>query len=198
MKNASFLLSRPRYISLFVLVIAAISVVAACSNAPSPSPTLIAPRIPERQIEVSTPTSFLPLPSITPTQIPTLIPITPTTTSTPEFASTPTFTSTLTGRVEWTEAGRYVGENRTVCGPVAGTHFAEDSRGQPTFLNLGEDYPSPKRFVVLIWGDNRPDFPFEPESYYEGKTICATGDIQEYQGSYEVEIRSPDAVEIQR
>lgn len=192
------LLTRLKCIGFFALVIAALPVVTACSSLLARSPAPITPRVPEAQIEVHTSTAFMPFPSVTPTQLSTLTPEPPTATIAPEFTSIPTLTSTITDRVDWTEAGRYVGENRTVCGPVAGARFAKDSRGQPTFLNVGEDYPSPKRFVVLIWGDDRPNFPFEPESYYEGKTICATGEIQEYQGSYEVEIRSPNAVEIQR
>jgi hypothetical protein len=104
---------------------------------------------------------------------------------------------TAADRVQWAEAGNYLSERHTVCGPVAGTHFAEDSRGQPTFLNLGEDYPSPQRFVVLIWGEDRGSFPSAPESYYEGKVICASGVIQEYQGVFEMEVRLPEQIEVQ-
>jgi len=155
---------------------------------------------------VFTPTAFTPFPSFTltvqeaapPTLAPTLTSTTRNTAPAPDFTPTPSLEPTLTDRIEWTEAGQYAGEERQVCGPVAGTHFAEDSRGKPTFLNVGEDYPSPKRFVVLIWGDDRHNFPSAPEDYYEGKAICASGEIQEYEGVFEIEIRSPAQIEIQQ
>src|ERR1700675_1808972 len=39
------------------------------------------------------------------------------------------------------EARDHVGEVQTVCGKLASTHYAADSKGQPTFLNLDEPYP---------------------------------------------------------
>ncbi len=107
------------------------------------------------------------------------------------------FTATPTPAVvDWTEAGKYVGEQQVVCGPVAGTHYAASSRGKPTFLNVGEDYPSPRRFVVLIWGEYRHNFPEPPESLYLNKDICVRGKITEYKGIFEIEIRSAEAITI--
>jgi hypothetical protein len=101
-------------------------------------------------------------------------------------------------RIDWTEAGSYVGEEKTVCGPVMGAKYAEDSNGKPTFLNVGEDYPSPKRFTVLIWGEDRSNFAFKPEDEYLGKTICVSGEIQEYKGSFEIIVSSSDEIEVQQ
>jgi hypothetical protein len=123
------------------------------------------------------------------------------------FLSSPTPSSTVSveaawtatstpGAIDWTEAGKYVGQSRVICGPVAGTHYASSSRGKPTFLNIGEDYPSPRRFVVLIWGEYRRNFPEPPESLYQDKIICVSGIITEYKGVFEVEIRSPNEVTI--
>jgi hypothetical protein len=197
---------RLNYPIFFFLVLTVIPVIAACSDRLAASRVALTPDVSIRLEVVFTPTNFMPLPSFTPTkqeavpltQAPTLTSTVTITASAPDFTPTPTLEPTLTDRVEWTEAGRYVGEERQVCGPVAGTHFAEDSRGQPTFLNVGEDYPSPKRFVVLIWGDERHNFPSAPEEYYEGKIICARGKIQEYEGVFEMEIRSPAQIEIQQ
>src|ERR1017187_2168224 len=44
------------------------------------------------------------------------------------------------------QAKSHIGENATVCGVVASTHFAASSRGEPTFLNL--DKPYPKKLAV--------------------------------------------------
>jgi len=84
----------------------------------------------------------------------------------------------------------------TVEGPVAGTDYAESSNGSPTFLNVGVDYPDSSRFVVLIWGEDRSAFPDPPEDYYSGKTIDVTGTITDYNGVPQIEVSSPDQIEI--
>jgi len=198
--------SRLNYLRFFILVLIAIPAYSACSGRLAASHLAITPDESVRLQVVLTPTAFMPLPSFTqaeqevvpPTRAPTLTSTVTITAPDPDFTPTPTFEPTQIDKIEWTEAGLYVGEEHQVCGPVAGTHFAEDSRGQPTFLNVGEDYPSPKRFVVLIWGDDRHNFPSAPDDYYEGKIICARGEIQEYEGVFEIEIRSPAQIEIQQ
>lgn len=98
--------------------------------------------------------------------------------------------------IQWDEAINHVGEQGTVCGPVLDANYASTSNGQPTFLNLGRAYPDPDRFTVLIWGSNRGKFSPPPEQVYAGKTICATGLIEEYQGSAEIEAKTPDNIAI--
>jgi len=100
------------------------------------------------------------------------------------------------GAISWRDAGAHAGEQATVKGPVAGTHYAADSNGQPTFLNVGLDYPDPGRFTVLIWGNDRGRFPKPPENTYAGKTICAAGRIQEYRGVPEMEVSSPAQIAV--
>ena len=70
------------------------------------------------------------------------------------------------GAISWDEAKDHIGDRTTVYGPVAGTKYGATSSGRPTWLNIGKDYPSSERFVVIIWGDNRGNFPQPPESYY--------------------------------
>ena len=59
-----------------------------------------------------------------------------------------------TDQINWIEADDYVGEFVTVCGPVVSAYFATSTNGQPTFLNIGKEYPDPERFTALIWGRN--------------------------------------------
>jgi len=100
--------------------------------------------------------------------------------------------------ITWDEAKNHIGErvteNNPVYGPVVGTSYRPDIGGQPTWLNIGEDYPSQNRFVVIIWGDNRGDFPQAPEDYYLGKTIYVTGLIEYYGGVAEIQVASPDQI----
>ena len=99
--------------------------------------------------------------------------------------------------VNWYEAQNYIGERTTVCGPVVDATWASGSNGKPTFLNLGSPYPDPDRFTVVIWIQNRGNFPQAPEDYYLGKTICVTGLITEYNGIPQIEVQYPSEIEIQ-
>ena len=67
------------------------------------------------------------------------------------------------GAIAWDPATAHVGQIVTVRGPVMDGTFAWESRGQPTFLNLGLGYPDPARFSVVIWIPNRANFPAPPE-----------------------------------
>lgn len=128
-----------------------------------------------------------PIPTPTPTQTPTLTP-----TTTPTVTVTPT--PTISCDIQWNEAKYYIGEYMTVCGPVIDSHYASTSSGQPTFLNIGKDYPDLDRFTVVIWGDNRGNFPSPPEDYYLGKNIGVTGLITEYEGIAQIEVSTPSQI----
>ena len=93
--------------------------------------------------------------------------------------------------IPWYQAKRYVGLTRTVKGPVKGTMYASSSKGRPTFISIGKNYPNRSRFTVVIWGRNRSAFPSRPEVFYRGKTVLATGKIKMYKGSAQMFIRSP-------
>lgn len=99
------------------------------------------------------------------------------------------------GAISWSDASAHVGEMTIVVGPVVGTTFASSSNGQPTFLNIGRDYPDPGRFTVVIWGESRASFSTPPEDAYRGKTICVTGEIDTYQGIPQIVVSSPSQIE---
>jgi DNA/RNA endonuclease YhcR with UshA esterase domain len=85
------------------------------------------------------------------------------------------------------EASKHVDENGTVCGLVASAHFADGSKGQPTFLNLGKAYPN-QVFTAVIWGSDRSKFG-SLERSLDGKQVCVTGRIQLYRGKPEIVVR---------
>ena len=92
------------------------------------------------------------------------------------------------------EAKNHIGERTTVYGTVVSTNYAGGSSGQPTFLNMCYAYPNPDRFTVVIWGENRGNFPQPPEDYYDGKTIYVSGLIFHYDGVPEIEVTSPSQI----
>ena len=85
----------------------------------------------------------------------------------------------------------------TIRGPVVGTRFASASNGSPTFLNVGLNYPNPRRFTVVIWIENRSAFG-RPEVRYRRKTICVRGLVRSYRGVPEVFARSPSQIRVVR
>jgi hypothetical protein len=93
------------------------------------------------------------------------------------------------------QAKNHVGETATVCGVVAGTHYAASSRGNPTFVNVGPPYPK-QLFTILIWGDDLPKFSPKP-STWDGKRVCATGTIASYQGRPEIVAKAPGQVTVE-
>lgn len=128
----------------------------------------------------------------------TCAPSAPPVAETPTPAPTPTEEKELpSGAVSWNEAKHHIGERTTVYGPVVDTHWASGSKGKPTFLNMGKPYPDTERFTVVIWIQNRGNFPQAPEVYYLGKIIYVTGLITEYEGISQIEVRDPSQIEEQ-
>lgn len=99
------------------------------------------------------------------------------------------------GYICWYEAKEHIGDRLTVCGIVVDSHWASGSNGKPTFLNIGEPYPDPDRFTVVIWIDNRSKFPPYPEEHYLGMTVCVEGLIESYEGTAQIEATSPNQIQ---
>jgi hypothetical protein len=94
------------------------------------------------------------------------------------------------------EAKDHIGKNATVCGTVMSTHYADKTKGQPTFLNLDKPYPN-EIFTILIWGSDRPKFG-RPEPTYRDKAVCVTGKITAYKGIPEIIASEPSQIEIRK
>jgi micrococcal nuclease len=91
------------------------------------------------------------------------------------------------------EAINHIGQQATVCGKVASTHFSSRTKGQPTFINLNRPYPN-QIFTILIWGLDRSKFPGAPENYYSNKRICVSGKIQQFKGAPEIIARNANQI----
>ena len=98
--------------------------------------------------------------------------------------------------ISWSQAASNVGKRVTVVGPVMSVTYASSSKGKPTFLNIGRNYPDAGRFTVLIWGEHLSSFPQSPESMYKGKTVAVTGLIVMYQGVPEIEVTGPNQIQV--
>jgi hypothetical protein len=74
---------------------------------------------------------------------------------------------------------------------VSGLHYAERSRGKPTFINFDKPYPN-QDFTLMIWDDDRPGF--GNLGKYAGHQVCARGVITEYHGKPEMVVHDPSSV----
>lgn len=101
------------------------------------------------------------------------------------------------GAIPWDKVKEYGdGEDIIVYGTVESASYASDSKGKPTFLNIGNAYPNTNRFQVIIWGENRSNFSDTPETYYLGEMVLVSGELEYYNGIPEIEISSPKAIKI--
>ena len=100
-------------------------------------------------------------------------------------------------RISARQAGNYIGEQAEVCGRIASTSYRSDIGGEPTFLNFERPHPDAV-FTVVIWGDNRTKWDSPPEQLYAERQICARGEIEEHQGTPQIEVRDPDQIHIER
>lgn len=90
------------------------------------------------------------------------------------------------GAISWDSALNHLGIEQYVCGPLASIRYSSDD----AFLNLGEDYPSPTRFTVVLWDVG------EIEQIPSGTTICIMGPITTYEGSAQIQTWSLEQVEV--
>ena len=107
------------------------------------------------------------------------------------FLNVPAFAD-ASASISPVDAENHVGERATVCGFVASTKYAIQSRGAPTFLNLGKPYPN-QIFTAVVWGNARSNLSYQPESL-KGSSICVRGLISLYRGTPQIIVRDPSDI----
>jgi hypothetical protein len=90
-------------------------------------------------------------------------------------------------------ASEHIGEMWTVVGKVHEVYYDSDGNGQPTFIDIGGEYPN-QHVTLIIWGENRGMFSPSPESLFAGKWLDVTGEIYSYDGKPQIEIENPKQI----
>ena len=93
------------------------------------------------------------------------------------------------------EVSKHIGDSVTVCGKVSDMRYFEKSNKQPTFLNIGDQYPN-QQLTVVIWGETRKLFAGKVEDM-KGKNICITGRIILFKEKPEIIIEKPEQIIVQ-
>lgn len=100
----------------------------------------------------------------------------------------------LDNSIQASQASSYVGERTIVCGKVTKTHYARAVNGSPTFLNLGDQDKTD--FTIVIWGKDRSNFSDFPEVMYDNQNLCVRGLILSFEGTAEMQLKSPSDVQV--
>ena len=101
----------------------------------------------------------------------------------------PAATAQPAQKIEWLDAGKHIGETVVLKGTISHTH----NSGKACFLNFSQDYR--KTVTLVIFAKNFATFPQNPERYYNGKNVTATGKITEHGGRPEIIIEDAQAIE---
>lgn len=93
--------------------------------------------------------------------------------------------------VPWHEATQEVGRSSAIVGQVADANLEPEVGGAPTFVNLGNAYPDPERFDVVIYDDVRERFEGPPEDLLVDEYVCVLGEVQERDGVPQIVLQGP-------
>ncbi len=99
--------------------------------------------------------------------------------------------------IAWQDAGEVVGEASAIVGPVAAASYEPEVGGRPTFVNLGNAYPDPDRFDVVIYEDVRTRFADPPEALLPGEHVCVRGRVRDRDGVPQIVLEGPGWISIE-
>lgn len=95
------------------------------------------------------------------------------------------------GAVDYTQAGNFVGENKTVRGKVEKVYYS--AKSDTTFLDFCSNYQGCPFSSVVFSSDKGK---FGDLNQYEGKTVEITGLIKTYKGRAEIILKNPNQINI--
>jgi hypothetical protein len=93
--------------------------------------------------------------------------------------------------VAWDDTSLRAGQRTAVTGSVARATFEPDVGGAPTFLNLGNAYPDPDRFDVVIYEEVGDRFDRRPDRMLRGRTLCVQGQVRDREGVLQIILEDP-------
>jgi len=97
--------------------------------------------------------------------------------------------------IDIADVANHVGDSVKICSKIYGGKYLEQTKGSPTFLNVGGNYPDAP-FTLVIWNDVRKQFKYMPEDILKGKDVCIYGKIILYKNKPEIVISNPNQIPI--
>ncbi|RZL05770.1 MAG: hypothetical protein EOO89_25640 [Pedobacter sp.] len=95
--------------------------------------------------------------------------------------------STRTDSIQSSDARRYVGESKAVCGQV--TQLKDFSKG--TYLNMGRSYPN-QDLTIVVWSSDIRNL--GNLQSYVGQNMCIYGEITAYKGVPQINLVSASQI----
>ena len=113
------------------------------------------------------------------------------------------------GFIPSSKAGQHMGEEVTVRGLVKDYQWISGKPGRPTLLLFDvaalvergssiSDQEIPSTFTVVVWKEDTRKWPPAPSfgAVFNNKTVCATGMIEDYEGSPAIVATEPSQLKI--
>lgn len=100
--------------------------------------------------------------------------------------------TTCKNPIPWNEARAHIGKTLVVAGPLMKVTQRENVKGNPTWIEIGGSYPSDQRLMIIIWGQQKSNFPTLKTTHLEGKNVCVIGRILNYRGVPQIELTKDD------
>ena len=94
------------------------------------------------------------------------------------------------------DINKHIGDSVKICAKVYGGIYLERSKGTPTFLNVGGNYPN-SPLTIVIWEDVRKSFTEKPEEFYKEKNVCVTGKLELYNNKPQIVLKNKDLISAQ-
>lgn len=91
-----------------------------------------------------------------------------------------------------TDISKHIGDSVRLCAKVYNTRFFESTRNKPTVLDVNNSHVS--RLNVIIYEQDRKNFPDAPENLYKDKDICITGVVESYNNIPQIIVRNADQI----
>lgn len=93
--------------------------------------------------------------------------------------------------IEWRNAKDHVDQRVALIGVVKDYRYMPNTRGEPTFINIGERFPNKDRLTVVVWGSDREKFGMALSDRLVGRTVCVIGTVTMRDNSPQISIKWP-------
>lgn len=94
------------------------------------------------------------------------------------------------GAVPWSQAKNYVGQQIQVKEQVLEYRYMPHINGQPTWINIGEKYPSNNRLALVVWGDDRENLKTVLSADLVGLQVCVTGIVSLFDQTPQIVVKN--------
>lgn len=89
---------------------------------------------------------------------------------------------------------KHIGDSVKLCTKVYSTRYFESVQNKPTVLDVNPSHVS--KLNIIIWEQDRKNFPTAPETLYNNKEVCVIGVVQSYNNIPQIVVRNRDQISI--